>query len=70
MAAELCGIAADTSMRLLHFVRNDAMFCKCAGYKNRDAKNHRRVARGGAQNTEVARNGLNGLSFNLLSEGV
>jgi len=40
-------------MRLLHFVRNDAMFCKCAGYKNRDAKNHRRVARGTTQKTEA-----------------
>lgn len=40
-------------------VRKQNKQCAALGRgKNRDAKNHRSVARGGLQNTEVARNGL------------
>ena len=38
--------------------------------KNRDAKNHRSVERGGLQKTEVARNGLIVKSVNAFMIGV
>jgi len=62
--AALCGIALLALMRLLHFVRNDAMCCIGRGAKIVTQKTTEVGERGGLLNTEVARNGLKRLSFN------